>query len=195
MAKKSLPAAGVTSGFTSRLTLIVDAQGWKKIPRLNARLQQAAAATLAHLPARLQIPFNATLLLTGDARVRRLNHDFRGIDKPTNVLSFPQFEPRRLPELGKCPEPVEIGDIAIALAYSSKEAKENNKLLINHIIHLVVHGLLHLFGYDHIMDAQANRMEKLETTIMRSLGLPDPYAGEAGARPDAKAKKKNRRRP
>jgi len=157
------------------LAFVVEAAAWKKIPRLQARLQLAAAATHAHLPKKLQMPFTATVLLAGDARIRRLNRDFRGIDKPTNVLSFPQFDPAQLPKFGKFRAPVELGDIALAYPYSSKEARQNNKLLINHTIHLVIHGLLHLFGYDHIVDDDADKMERLESKIMESLGLPDPY--------------------
>ena len=150
--------------------------GWRRIPRLRARLLQAASATADHLPKKLRFPFTCNVLLTSDARLRQLNRDFRGIDKATNVLSFPQFSPAELPKLGKYGEMVELGDIALAYQYIVAEARRDHKLLINHVTHLVIHGLLHNFGYDHMMKAPAEDMEKLEIKIMRSLGLPDPYA-------------------
>jgi probable rRNA maturation factor len=162
------------------LDLQITIAGWRRIPQLRARLQQAAAATAAHLPKKFRGPLAATLLLTGNTKVRQLNRDFRGIDKATNVLSFPQFSPAELPKLGKSRKPLEIGDIAIAYQYVVAEARREHKLLINHTIHLVIHGLLHNFGYDHGMKTEAEAMEKLEIKIMKSLGLPDPYA-EASA--------------
>lgn len=129
-----------------------------------------------HLPARLRFPFSATLLLTTDAKVRTLNRDYRGKDKATNVLSFPQFDAADLPKIGKQRPPVEVGDIAIAYQTVAKEAKDSNKLMKDHVTHLTIHGLLHLFGYDHMVDDDADKMEKLETRIMKALGLPDPYA-------------------
>ena len=161
---------------------------WKRIPGLRARLLEAARVTALHLPKKFQFPFTATVLLTGNAKLHQLNHDFRGQDKPTNVLSFPQFAPTELPKLGRQKGVVELGDIAIAHAYSAKEAKENNKLFENHVTHLLIHGLLHLFGYDHLHDQEAELMEKQEIRIMKALGLPDPYAplkGE-GKRPQGK---------
>ena len=153
---------------------------WQRIPRLRARLQQAAQVTAAHLPKKFAFPFCATVLLAGNAKIQQLNHDFRGMDKPTNVLSFPQYSPAELPKLGKQKTAVELGDIALAYQYTAKEAKENNKLLINHATHLVVHGLLHLFGYDHCHDEEAEVMEKMEIRIMKALGLPDPYIASTG---------------
>ncbi|MDR3423934.1 MAG: rRNA maturation RNase YbeY [Alphaproteobacteria bacterium] len=149
---------------------------WRRVPRLRARLQKAAQATLAHLPQKLRFPVSATILLAGNAKVRQLNNDFRGIDKPTNVLSFPQFSPADLPRLGKRGEIIELGDIAIAYQYVVAEAKADNKLLTDHLTHLIIHGLLHLFGYNHLNNRDAEQMENLETKIMNSLGLPDPYA-------------------
>ena len=161
---------------TALLDFQITVASWRRIPRLRARLQQAAQVTAAHLPKKYAFPFSATVLLAGDAKIRQLNHDFRGIDKPTNVLSFPQFSPSELPKLGKQKMAVELGDIALAYQYTTKESKQNNKLIINHVTHLVVHGLLHLFSYDHCHDQEAAVMEKLEIKIMKALGLPDPYA-------------------
>jgi probable rRNA maturation factor len=111
------------------------------------------------------------ILLTTDAAVRRLNRDFRGKDKPTNVLSFPQA--KGSPHLG---------DIALAFETVKREAREQDKTLEAHTAHLVVHGVLHLQGYDHMNAKAAKRMEKLECDILGRLGYPDPYADTPGAR-------------
>ncbi|MGB9153879.1 MAG: rRNA maturation RNase YbeY [Alphaproteobacteria bacterium] len=165
---------------TALLDFQIEVASWRRIPRLRARLQQAAQVTAAHLPKKFAFPFTATVLLTGNAKVRQLNHDFRGINKPTNVLSFPQFLPAELPKLGKHGGVTEIGDIALAYQYIVCEAKSDHKLLINHTTHLIIHGLLHLFGYNHEHDDEADLMEKLEIRIMKALDLPDPYAPSVG---------------
>jgi probable rRNA maturation factor len=149
---------------------------WRHMPHICARLEKAAKATIAHLPKALRFPCTLTLLLTKDATIKRLNHDFRGIGKPTNVLSFPQFHPEELPHMGRKDPHLHIGDIAISYQYVVVEAKKEHKILEDHVVHLLIHGLLHLFGYDHMTEAEANRMERLEKKIMADLGLPDPYA-------------------
>jgi probable rRNA maturation factor len=153
----------------------IEDKHWSLIPRLQSRLEQAAKVTLASLPKKLRFPATLTLLLTSDAAVRKLNRDFRGNDKPTNVLSFPQFEPAELTKMGKARQPVYVGDIAIAYQYMVDESNKDHKILINHTIHLLIHGILHLFGYDHVTSAKAITMERLEKKIMAELGLPDPY--------------------
>jgi probable rRNA maturation factor len=149
---------------------------WRKIPRLRSRLLAAARATAEHLGQGLRAPATATVLLAGNAKVRQLNHDFRGIDKTTNVLSFPQHSPRDVRKLARKAEALELGDIALAYQYVVAEAKNEDKPLLDHATHLLIHGLLHLFGYNHDEDAEAVRMEKAEIKIMKSLGLPHPYA-------------------
>jgi probable rRNA maturation factor len=167
----------------SVLTINQTSASWSRFPNLKTRLGQAARMTLDHLPKRLRFPARVTLLLTSDAAVRRLNRDFRGIDKPTNVLSFPQYGRTELRRLTGLKQPVEMGDIAIAYQYIVGEAKRDNKILINHLTHLFIHGLLHLFGYDHGLDPEAARMERLETKIMAALGLPDPYRAVSAKEP------------
>jgi len=109
------------------------------------------------------------VLLTDDAAVRRLNATWRGLDKPTNVLSFPA--PANDPSGA-------LGDIAIAFETTAREAEAENKPFANHLSHLAVHGFLHLIGYDHGDERQAQEMETLECRILESLGMPDPYAHE-----------------
>ena len=110
-------------------------------------------------------------MLTDDAGIRTLNHNWRGIDKPTNVLSFPAVA---LPGGGS--QPRALGDIAIAYETTRREAETENKPFENHLSHLAVHGFLHLIGYDHETDGDAETMEQLERDILARLGIPDPYA-------------------
>ena len=110
-----------------------------------------------------------SIVLTDDAEQRGLNRDWRGVDTPTNVLSFPQIEPFS-PVIGI------LGDITLARQTLEREAAELGKSFIDHFTHLVVHGFLHILGYDHIEEADALVMEGLETQILASLGIADPYA-------------------
>src|ERR1700679_3890277 len=160
---------------TPVLDISINHDAWRRIPRLKARLEAAAHATLGHLPERSGFPCTVTLLLTNDAAIRTLNRDFRGVGKPTNVLSFPQFDPGELPKNGKKREPVHVGDIAMGYQYIAGEAKKDNKILINHVTHLLIHGILHLFGYDHTSDTKAAHMEGLEKRIMAGLHPADTY--------------------
>jgi len=152
---------------------------WRRLRGLKPRLQKAAAMTLAALPQNLQVAAEQgefTLLLTTDAVVKRLNHDWRGKDKPTNVLSFPQLDVRELRKVRPGIDFPYIGDIAIAYQFMAAEAKREQKEILDHLMHLMIHGILHIFGYDHVSTKQANQMERLEKEIMFGLGLPDPYA-------------------
>lgn len=157
------------------LEFCIDYKRWRDIPRLRSKLEKAAEITLAHLPPSKQIRCTATILLTSDAAVKRLNWDFRGQKKVTNVLSFPQYPASQLVKKGSPKQPLHVGDMALAYQYVVAEAKKDHKLLTNHVIHLTIHSLLHLFGYDHLIETQALRMERLEKKIMAELGLPDPY--------------------
>jgi probable rRNA maturation factor len=109
---------------------------------------------------------SVAILLTDDAEVRQLNRDHRRQDKPTNVLSFPAAETA----IGH------LGDLALAYETCAREANEQGKPLGHHLAHLVVHGVLHLTGWDHEADAEAEAMERLERTVLARLGVPDPYA-------------------
>lgn len=114
------------------------------------------------------------ILLTGDAAVRALNARFRGQDKPTNVLSFPAG-----------PGAAGLaGDIALAHGVCAAEAAAQAKPLADHLRHLVVHGVLHLYGHDHHENDEAAAMEALERRILQGLGVPDPYAAELGTKAD-----------
>ncbi len=129
------------------------------------------------------------LVLTDDAEITRLNRRFRSIEGPTDVLSFPTGEAVLAGETvadaaGDDGLPVMLGDIVIALETAAREAYREGKPLGDHLQHLVVHGLLHLLGYDHQGERQAADMESLEVEILSRLGVPDPYAeGPAASRP------------
>jgi probable rRNA maturation factor len=113
--------------------------------------------------------------LTDDATVQALNQDARGINKPTNILSFQFLDDAELSRLTRLPAAT-LGDMALAHETIRREAVVQDKAFEDHVIHLVVHGLLHMLGYDHQDDAQAETMEMLERDILAGLGLADPYA-------------------
>lgn len=135
-----------------------------------------AARKLSGLKTRAQLAL--TIRVVGAPESRRLNRDWRGKDKPTNVLSFPG-----LPEQGLTNIPVAaddgalpLGDLAICAPVVAREAREQGKILHAHWAHMVVHGVLHLLGYDHENDRDADVMEGIEIGILARLGYPDPYA-------------------
>lgn len=105
--------------------------------------------------------------LSDDEQVRTLNHQFRNRDKATNVLSFPASPPM---------DEYHAGDIILAYETCVAEAEAQKKPLTHHLMHLVVHGVLHLYGYDHMIDTEAEQMECLETQILNTLDVPNPYA-------------------
>lgn len=116
------------------------------------------------------------VMLTDDEGIRTLNQNWRGMDKATNVLSFPAIQPPSGLELDDTPRM--LGDIAIAYETMRREADEEEKPFANHLSHLAVHGFLHLVGYDHETDEEAEEMEALERKILAQLGVPDPYADQ-----------------
>jgi probable rRNA maturation factor len=149
------------------------------VPGVESLVRRAAAAALAESTSRL--PLALTVVLGDAARVRALNRTWRGIDKATNVLSFPARElgPGRPlePAAGQPPdEPIELGDVVLARETVLAEAADEIKAPGDHVAHLVVHGVLHLLGHDHEDGAEAERMEALERCILNGLGIADPYA-------------------
>lgn len=154
----------------AEIEILVDAEGWSDVTEVEAVVERAARAALG-----AEAAGALTVLLADDAALQRLNREFRGKDKPTNVLSFPAA-----PVPG---EPAALGDIALACETCAREAREEGKTLADHLSHLVVHGVLHLLGHDHETDAEAEAMEAAETAILARLGIADPYAEPAGAAP------------
>lgn len=117
--------------------------------------------------------------LTDDAEVQRLNHDYRGKDKPTNILSFPMHEADTIAQVLRAGQgDLLLGDMAVAVETLCREAEEKQITLHAHFTHLLIHGTLHLLGHDHAEDAEAEAMEALETAILARLGIADPYNRE-----------------
>ncbi|MGI8841663.1 MAG: rRNA maturation RNase YbeY [Caulobacteraceae bacterium] len=140
---------------------IADAAWTAAAPDADGLARQATGAVAA-----LGAEGSIAVLLTGDDAVRRLNARFRGKDAPTNVLAFPAAA-----HAGG-----HLGDIALAFGVCAREAAEQGKTLADHLRHLVIHGVLHLLGYDHQAEDQARRMEAVERQLLAALGVPDPYA-------------------
>jgi probable rRNA maturation factor len=153
--------------------VLVAADCWQGEADAEAIVQRAIAAAAAAVEADTG-GAELAVMLTDDAGIRALNRDWRGIDKPTNVLSFPAAPAERAPAADGAPRM--LGDIAIAFETTRTEAEAEHKPLGHHLSHLAVHGFLHLIGYDHETDDDAEVMEGLERDILARLGIPDPYA-------------------
>ena len=168
---------------TSLVELTVEEPAWEAaLPDLETVADQATRAALAGVglaPDR----YSVSLLACDDARIAALNGVFRGKEAPTNVLSWPALPlapaspgaaPPRPPE-GSDGDPFPLGDVAIALQTCQQEAHAASKPLKNHTMHLILHGVLHLLGYDHETEDDAGVMERIEREALGKLGIPDPY--------------------
>lgn len=145
----------------------------------SALAMRAAVAAAQVEPALAHPRLEASVLFTSDAEVHTLNREWRGRDKPTNVLSFPMLDREDLLALRTDGPPELLGDIALAHETCAREATDKGVTLEAHATHLIVHGLLHLAGHDHVdSDAQAEAMETLEVKTLAILGLADPYGAE-----------------
>jgi probable rRNA maturation factor len=151
--------------------------GWgRACPAAESLARDAAEAALAHGMAASGRPRETAvelgINLVDAAEQQRLNRDYRGHDVPTNVLAFSALETSVPVPPGA---PVLLGDVVLALEIVAREAAEQDKPFADHLRHLVVHGVLHLLGYDHLTQAEAAIMEPLEKSILAELGVPDPY--------------------
>ena len=159
------------------MELDVETEGWPSgdWEAIAARAAQAIAGVAPELASpRL----TASILFTSDAEIHQLNRQWRQRDKPTNVLSFPMLARDELLALQPDGPPVLLGDVALAHEICAREADERGVPLSHHASHLIVHGLLHLAGYDHeTSDEDAAAMEALETKALAHLGIADPYDG------------------
>jgi probable rRNA maturation factor len=140
---------------------------WDGQPQAEQTVREAIAAAAAAVSS---VEREVSIVLTDDAAIRTLNRDWRGIDKATNVLSFPA--PKT-----KTGGAAMLGDIVIAYETLAQECVDEDRIFLHHLAHLTVHGFLHLIGYDHQNDAQADEMEGLESKIMTRMKIPDPYLG------------------
>lgn len=156
-----------TAAAGLKIDVLVDSEGWQNAGAAKAVIRRAlkqAATMLSTETAELAI------VLTDDAAMRNLNRNWRGIDAPTNVLSFATKHLNNRPKSGN-----HLGDIVLAYETVKREARREGKPFDHHLAHLAVHGFLHILGYDHGNDAQARRMETIERAILRDLAVPDPY--------------------
>ena len=158
--------------MTIALELSVEAEGWNAVPDPEGLIRRAFGAAVGKAGLQLAPEAEVSVLLCDDATIQELNANWRGKNAPTNVLSFPAAVPGTLAERAL------LGDIAIAWETTAREASLEGKPVANHLTHLAIHGFLHLVGYDHETETDAEIMEGLETRILAGLGIPDPYAGE-----------------
>ncbi|HRJ69373.1 MAG TPA: rRNA maturation RNase YbeY [Beijerinckiaceae bacterium] len=157
------------------IEIIVADDRWLEVPGVESTAEVSVRAAFAASGLALLPSAEASVLLTDDDAVAELNRKWRGKPTATNVLSFPAAAPEALAR-----SPV-IGDIALAYQTCRREAEEQGKPLADHLAHLVVHGALHLVGYDHEGEAEAERMEALEVRVLAGLGIADPYVGTEAA--------------
>jgi probable rRNA maturation factor len=147
------------------IEIVLEGREWRQaVPDIVARIKRAAGLTLLRGGRAGHGILPLTVLFANDERLRALNRAHRGKNKPTNVLSFPA-----------APGSDYLGDIAIAFGVARREAEAAGKPLAEHAVHLAVHGVLHLLGYDHAKAREAEAMEALETEILAEIGIPDPY--------------------
>ena len=168
--------------YKHAMQLDIDVEDWPPPEKLggdwHALAERAALAAGEGEPLLASARLIASVLFTTDERVHELNREWRGRDKPTNVLSFPMLERGELLAFEPEGPPVMLGDIALAYGTCAREAAAKGASLADHAAHLIVHGLLHLAGHDHeTSDAEADAMEALEIAVLAKLGIRDPYEG------------------
>ena len=154
------------------VTVCTEEPGWRSRGVDPQRLRTAARLALARGQVEREdsaVRGGVTILLSSDQRLRELNARFRGKDSPTNVLSFPA----RPGSQGH------LGDVALALGVAGREAEAAGKALTDHAVHLTVHGVLHLLGYDHIKAREARTMERLEIAVLQEFGIRNPYTADS----------------
>jgi probable rRNA maturation factor len=153
--------------------IVVESALWDGQPKTEATVRAAILAAAAHSTQTGEV----SILLSDDSSVRELNKQWRGLDKSTNVLSFPA---------SKSPAATgHLGDIVIAYETLQRECEDESRDFLHHLAHLTVHGFLHLIGYDHQTEPQADEMEGLESKIMIAMNMPDPWLGRDLAHGDA----------
>jgi len=177
-----------STGFASAAIAVAvrvrDAAWHRDLPEVESLVRQAARAAAAVLSpgvpgANGWAEAEVSVMLADDAAVRALNRDYRGHDTATNVLAFPGIEMVRGRAAGPVAGPPLLGDVVLARQTVRRAAAAQGKALADHVQHLVVHGVLHLLGFDHDTDAAAADMEMREIAILASLGVADPYADNA----------------
>ena len=160
--------------------LTTEDKRWEKVlPDVSALVQQTADVATKRVWNDVWFldenkTFSVNLCLSNDEAVHKLNREFRGVDKPTNVLSFANYEDDSFEDMLEA-DAVELGDVIVALETLEREAEEQGVSLKAHFMHLWLHGLLHILGYDHMEESDAEVMEGLEIEILAALGIENPY--------------------
>jgi probable rRNA maturation factor len=156
------------------IAIIIEDLAWQNLPfDCECYIKEVVLSGLNHV--KIVPPLEISVLLTNNQHIQVLNNEYRGQDKPTNVLSFPSLTPEELAHPEPLGELLIMGDIVLAFETIKKEALDQHKTFQHHLAHLTIHGLLHLLGYDHENDADANIMESLEITILKQLNITNPY--------------------
>jgi probable rRNA maturation factor len=177
-----------------KIDVMVDSKRWKDPARVRSIVRSAVAR--AATATRSTGGAELAIVLTDDSAIRLLNRDWRGIDKATNVLSFPATNGGLKPNRTKPHRPnPHLGDIVLAFETIAREAESEQKPFAHHVAHLAVHGFLHLVGYDHERDEDALEMEQAERDILRQLKIPDPYGPVAAAGKAAAPRRQHARAP
>lgn len=149
------------------IEISVESELWSSLGDIDELVTRAITESIRRSRVRLKPSAEISLLLCDDRRIRALNMEWRGHDAPTNVLSFPAP--------GEVEAAHTLGDIAVAFETTAREAKEEGKTFKDHFTHLLVHGFLHLVGFDHQNETEAEAMERIERDILGALGIDDPY--------------------
>lgn len=165
------------------LNIIISETDWEKaVPGISELSSQLMETVINYVAAHEEIgflasgkPLSANLSLSNDEEIRNINREFRQMDKPTNVLSFANIDDTEFESAIASADEIELGDIIIALETMRREAAEKNISLQNHFCHLLAHGLLHLLGFDHQEDEEAEYMEDFEVKILQQLNIANPY--------------------
>lgn len=160
------------------IDVLIEGGDWNAtVPGARELCRGAVEAALS-LAAQIAQPVEVSVLLTGDEALAKLNREYRGREGPTNVLSFSVADPSVLGDAAVAQAPVLLGDVAVAYETAVAEANLAGLAIEDHMRHLVVHGVLHLLGYDHVDDSDAERMEALEVSVLAQIGVEDPYKDE-----------------
>ncbi len=164
-------------------SLIIDDENWEQELKSHQEIADTIFnTTMEHLVTEFDLElfefeknFNCNLILTNDDQVQELNNQFRGQDKPTNVLSFANIDSQDFEDILNDEDDVSLGEIFVALETLQKEATEKSISLEHHFAHLFIHGILHLLGFDHQIDEDAEEMEQIEVEILQKLNIINPY--------------------
>jgi probable rRNA maturation factor len=174
--KPEPPVQSVEGEPGPAVDVLFDSPDWQALPDADDIVRRAIALAASGAVMSHRHGTELSVLLCDDQSIAKLNARWRGQNRPTNVLSFPATPP--VP--GGQDGPVILGDIAIAYETAAREAAEQGKTVADHLAHLAIHGFLHLLGYDHQMDGEAEHMEQLERDILARIDIADPYAVREG---------------